>query len=119
MKHTIVLIAMALTLSIGYAQKEKEVKLNTETNLIEATYFHDNGEISQQGTFDLDGKLHGDWLKYNEEGDLISEGRYNRGIRTGKWRFISNGVVKEVEFDNNAIASVTDKGNKSSLVSKD
>lgn len=119
MKKIAILLIMALTFSTAFAQKEKEVKLNKETNLIEATYFHDNGNISQQGTFDLDGKLHGDWLKYNEKGDLISEGTYTKGIRTGTWKFISNGVVKEVEFDNNVIASVVDKGNKSSLVSKD
>ncbi|AYN66259.1 nicotinic acid mononucleotide adenyltransferase [Euzebyella marina] len=119
MKNIMLLAVLALTFNLGYGQKEKEVKLNKETNLIEATYFHDNGAISQQGTFDLDGKLHGDWLKYNEQGDLISEGTYTKGVRTGKWKFISDGVVKEVEFDNNVIASVTDKGNKSSLVSKD
>ncbi|WP_209400806.1 toxin-antitoxin system YwqK family antitoxin [Pseudozobellia sp. WGM2] len=119
MKNIAILAVMMMTLSVGFGQKEKEVKLNEETNLIEATYFHDNGEISQKGTFDLDGKLHGDWSKFNEEGDKISEGTYTKGIRTGKWMFVSNGVVKEVEFDNNIIASVVDKKNKSSVVSKD
>ena len=119
MKNFAVLLVMVLTLSVGYGQKEKDVKLNTETNLVEATYYHDNGEVSQKGTFDLDGKLHGDWVKYNEEGVKISEGTYTKGVRTGKWVFVTNGSVKEVEFDNNVIASIVDKKGKSPLVSKD
>ncbi|SHI55954.1 toxin-antitoxin system YwqK family antitoxin [Pseudozobellia thermophila] len=119
MKNIAILFAMMLTLAAGYAQKEKEVKLNTETNLIEATYYHDNGKVSQKGTFDLDGKLHGDWVNYDEDGVKISEGTYTNGVRTGKWMFVNDGVVKEVEFDNNVIASVVDKKGKSPLVSKD
>ena len=119
MKNTIILLALAFTVSVGYAQKEKEVKLNKETNLIEATYFHDNGEISQKGTFDLAGKLHGDWISFNDAGKKISEGTYSNGVRTGKWFFWNKGVIKEVEFDNNVIASVIDREGKSSIVTKD
>lgn len=119
MKNIIILLTLAFTVSVGYAQKEKEVKLNEETNLIEVTYFHDNGEISQKGTFDLAGKLHGDWISFNDAGDKISEGAYRNGIRTGKWFFWNNGVIKEVEFDNNIIASVIDREGKSSIVTKD
>lgn len=119
MKNIAIGLVMMLTLAVGYGQKEKEVKLNTDTNLIEATYYHDNGVVSQKGTFDLDGKLHGEWTKFDKEGVKISEGTYTKGVRTGKWMFVSNGTVKEVEFDNNVIASVVDKKGKSSLVSKD
>ena len=119
MKSTIILLALTLTVTVGYSQKEKEVKLNKETNLIEATYFHDNGEVSQKGTFDLAGKLHGEWINFNETGNKISEGTYANGVRTGKWLFWNNGEVKEVEFDNNIIASVIAKEGKSSVVTKD
>jgi len=119
MKKQILLFAFALTMTIGYAQKEKDVKLNKETNLIEATYYHDNGEVSQQGTFDLAGKLHGDWINYDETGQKVSEGSYNKGIRTGKWYFWADGKVKEVEFNNNVIASVVNKDATSGVVTKD
>ena len=36
---------------ISYAQMKKEMKLNKETNLVEATYFHENGTISQKRHF--------------------------------------------------------------------
>lgn len=111
MKKLIAVMVLSLVTSLTYAQKEREVKLNKETNLVEATYFHDNGKVSQEGTFNLDGKLHGNWISFDEEGVKISEGSYSNGIKTGKWLFWNDGAVKEVEFSNNVIANVVDKEN--------
>ena len=117
MKTAIVLFALVFT-TIGYSQKEKDIKLNQETNLFEATYYHDNGEVSQEGTFDLNGKLHGEWTSYDASGTKVSEGNYTNGVRTGKWFFWSEDAVKEVEFSNNAIASVINRESGSGVVSK-
>jgi len=119
MKKFIFLLALAFVSTSVFSQKEKELKLNKETNLIEATYYHDNGQISQKGTFNLERKLHGDWISFNDSGEKVSEGVYDKGIRTGKWFFWNDGVIKEVEFDNNVIASVIDREGKSSIVTKD
>ena len=106
MKKTILVIAILLISVVSFAQAEPEMKLNKETNLIEATYFHDNGEISQQGTFNLEKQLHGNWISYSEEGDKISVGSYTNGLKTGKWVFWSKGDKKEVVYNDNTIASV-------------
>ncbi|WP_273568927.1 toxin-antitoxin system YwqK family antitoxin [Maribacter halichondriae] len=106
MKKTVLFLAVLLVTSASIAQTEPELKLNKETNLIEATYFHDNGEISQKGTFNMQKKLHGKWISYNEEGEKISIGNYTNGLKTGKWVFMSGDDKKEVEYSNNAIASV-------------
>ncbi|MRI00912.1 nicotinic acid mononucleotide adenyltransferase [Kriegella sp. EG-1] len=111
MKNIYIILAAILVSTTAFAQKEKEMKLNNETNLIEATYYHENGEISQQGTFNLDKKLHGDWISYDENGEKVSEGAYVNGMKTGKWNFWNDGTLKEVEFSNNAIASVVNKEN--------
>lgn len=105
MKNTFLIIAILISTTV-FAQKEKEMILNKETNLIEATYYHDNGEISQKGTFNLERKLQGEWISYNEEGEQTSLGHYANGVKTGKWFFWDNGIVKEVEYNNNIIASV-------------
>lgn len=106
MKKTILILAILFISTASFAQAEPEMKLNKETDLIEATYFHDNGEISQKGTFNLEKKLHGEWISYNEDGAEISIGNYTNGLKTGKWVFISGDDKKEVEYSNNAIASV-------------
>ena len=118
MKKIVLVFALILISAPAFSQKEKDAKLNPNTNLIETTYYHDNGEVSQEGTFDTAGKLHGEWISYSETGDKVSMGSYNRGVRTGKWFFYSNDSVKEVEFSDNMIASVVDKENKSGLVIK-
>lgn len=118
MKNVMLISVCIFISAFGFSQKEKEAKLNPNTNLIETTYFHDNGEVSQEGTFDLAGKLHGNWISYNEKGNKVSTGNYNKGVRTGKWFFWSDGAVKEVEFSNNVIASVTDRESASGVVTK-
>ncbi|WP_373517344.1 toxin-antitoxin system YwqK family antitoxin [Pricia sp.] len=118
MKNLILVFVFILSTSYGFSQKEKDVKLNTDTNLIETTYYHDNGEVSQKGTFDLAGKLHGEWVSYSETGDKVSMGNYNKGIRTGKWIFWTDGNVKEVEFSDNVIASVVDREKGTGVVTK-
>ncbi len=118
MKNVVMTLFFLVAVTMGYAQKERDAKLNKETNLIEVTYYHDNGKISQEGTFDLAGKLHGEWASYNEVGEKISLGTYNKGVRTGTWYFWANGNQKEVEFNNNTIASVVDSKTKSPVVTK-
>lgn len=119
MKRIILVFAFALTTAVVFSQKEKEVKHNPETNLIETTYFHDNGEVSQEGTFDMAGKLHGEWVSFSETGDKVSMGSYSKGVRTGKWFFWGKDGVKEVEFSDNIIASVVKRENESGVVTKD
>ena len=91
---------------IAFGQNEKELVFNEESNLIEATYYHDNGVVSQTGTFNLDRELHGEWISYNEEGEMIVQGQYAHGKKIGTWKFWKNDMVKELVYANNAIASV-------------
>ena len=106
MKKIIVLLAILLISAVGFAQNEKKLGLNEETKLIEATYFHENGNVSQTGTFNLDGKLHGEWLSFSEEGKQISKGSYANGRKVGKWIFWSGDTMKEVKYNINGIARV-------------
>ncbi|HEA20437.1 MAG TPA: nicotinic acid mononucleotide adenyltransferase [Pricia antarctica] len=119
MKKIVLVLVFAFTTVVAFSQKEKTVKHNPDTNLIETTYYYDNGKVSQEGTFDMAGKLHGEWISYSESGDTVSKGSYNKGVRTGKWLFYSNEGVKEVEFSDNMIASVVNRENESGVVTKD
>jgi antitoxin component YwqK of YwqJK toxin-antitoxin module len=109
-----ILIIAVLALSFGvYAQVEP--KFEKEGNKVKATYFHTNGEVSQQGYF-LNEKLQGEWKMFNVKGDKIAIGNYNNGVKTGTWLFWEGDVKKEVNFDNNRIASVTNTKSKESVV---
>lgn len=116
MKKIIYTIALLLIAVYTYGQQEKELTLNEDTGLIEAVYFHDNGVISQKGTFNLDRKLHGEWISYNEQGEKITQGMYEMGLRTGTWTFWHGDTIKEVEYANNAVASIDGKKSKTRVV---
>lgn len=116
MKAIICTVTLVLMSIVTYGQKNKELVMNEDTGLIEAVYFYDNGVISQKGTFNLDRKLHGEWISYNEEGDIIAQGFYERGLRTGTWTFWQDGTMKKVEYSNNAVASVDGKKSSNTLV---
>ncbi|WP_166962675.1 toxin-antitoxin system YwqK family antitoxin [Yeosuana marina] len=104
----IMIIAIALFATISFAQKkERTLKVNKDTNLIEVVYYHDNGEVSQTGTYTLDGKLQGQWVSYNKEGDKTIVANYDNGKKSGKWFYYTdNGTVKEVDYSKNVIASL-------------
>jgi len=115
MKKIVILLIM-LSVSFTYAQKERSLKLNKETNLIEVVYYHDNGEVSQTGYYTANGKLHGDWFSYCKEGNKIVSAKYNNGSKVGKWFYWSGNNLKEVDYSNNAVASVNEWKNSKTTV---
>lgn len=80
--------------------------------LITGTFYYEDGSIQQKGTY-KDGKLHGKWVSYNEEGEKTALANYTNGEKTGKWFFWSDNELTEVDYQNNQIASVKGwKGNE-------
>jgi antitoxin component YwqK of YwqJK toxin-antitoxin module len=102
----IITLALVLFATISFAQKERTLKLNKDTNLIDVVYYHDNGEVSQVGTYTIDGKLQGEWISYNEQGEKIVLANYENGKKVGKWFYYNNGTVKEVDYSSNVIANL-------------
>lgn len=118
MKKFIFFIAFLIT-AVSFAQQERELKLNKDTELIEVTYYHDNGVISQTGYYTLDGKLQGEWLSFNAEGNKQVSANYDNGKKVGKWFYWTDKTLKEVDYSNNAIASVNEWTNKSKIAVRD
>ena len=93
---------------VSFSQQERELKVNDNTNLIEATYYHDNGVISQTGSYTLDGKLHGVWLSFDTKGNKSVSASYDNGQKVGKWFYWADKTLKEVDYTNNAIVSINE-----------
>ena len=110
----ILIMAMVLFTSVTFAQKEqkRDLKFNKETNLIDVVYYHDNGVVSQTGSYTTDGKLQGEWLSFNAEGKKTISGNYDNGKKVGKWFYYTNEIVKEVDYNANVIASLKETGVK-------
>ena len=95
-------------------QMTKELKQNGDK--IEATFYHENGQIAQKGYYQ-NGKLHGEWIAYDQDGNKKAIGRYSEGVKTGKWFFWNGEELSEVDYKDNIIASVH-KWKNDGLVSK-
>ncbi|WGD36126.1 nicotinic acid mononucleotide adenyltransferase [Olleya sp. YS] len=106
-KSILVLIAFSITV-VSFAQQKRDLKLNKDTNLIEVVYYHDNGVVSQTGAYTTDGKLQGEWLSFDMEGKKQVSASYDNGKKVGKWFYWSETTLKEVDYDNNTIANVSE-----------
>lgn len=106
MKKILLIFALLLT-SYGFAQKDN-VKFEKNGDLTMATYFYANGTIEQQGTFNKEGKLHGEWVSYDVNSEKLAIGNYDNGKKVGKWLFWQKGVLKEVDYKDSKITNVTD-----------
>ena len=118
MSKKVLLLFTLVICMVSFAQQERELKLNDDTNLIEVTYYHDNGVVSQTGTYTLDGKLQGEWLTFDTKGDKSVSANYDNGKKVGKWFYWNDTTLKEVDYSNNAIASVSEWTNKTSVASR-
>ncbi|MCR9183472.1 MAG: nicotinic acid mononucleotide adenyltransferase [Flavobacteriaceae bacterium] len=104
------LILMIVVLVLGtqvYAQETQKRELVKNGDLIEATIFHDNGLISQEGQYNLDGTLQGTWISYDVNGNKTAVAKYNNGEKVGTWLFYEGDVLKEVKYSNSKVAQVT------------
>lgn len=115
MNKRVLLLFVLLISMVSFAQQERKLELNKNTNLIDVTYYHDNGMVSQTGAYTLDGKLHGEWLSFDTEGKKSISANYDNGKKVGKWFYWNDTTLKEVDYTNNAVTSVTEWDNKTSV----
>jgi antitoxin component YwqK of YwqJK toxin-antitoxin module len=108
-------IILMLSVSLTFAQEKPKAELNKDGDLTVATYYHANGTIEQQGTFNPEGELHGVWTSYTAEGIKVTVGNYVEGKKVGKWLFWSGNKLKEVEYIDSRIASVSEWTDKVEL----
>jgi len=115
----IVLVLVMLCVSLTFAQDKKEkVKYVKSGKLIEATYYYNNGNISQQGFF-RNNKRHGKWIQYNLHGEKVVVGYYKKGKKTGKWIFKTGNTLEELDYLNNKIVKANHWTSKSSMAIRD
>jgi antitoxin component YwqK of YwqJK toxin-antitoxin module len=115
MNKKIFMLFAVLISMVSFAQQERELKVNDDTNLIEVTYYHDNGVVSQTGSYTLDGKLHGIWLSFDAEGNKSVSASYDNGKKVGKWFYWTDKTLTEVDYTKNMIVSINKWTNTESL----
>ncbi|MCF1190067.1 nicotinic acid mononucleotide adenyltransferase [Mangrovimonas sp. AS39] len=118
MKKLVILVMMLAGVT-SFAQSKLGSKIEKSNKLYEATYYHDNGVVSQTGYFNQAGKLQGTWTSFDLQGNKLAQGKYDNGQKVGKWFFWTETSLKEVDYSNNTIASVSEWTNKAHIASRD
>ena len=121
MKNIITLLALVAVVALGSAQETKKneyVVDKSDSNLIKATLYHDNGKVAQTGFYTQDNKLQGEWISYDTNGNKTAIAKYNNGRKVGSWMFFQGETIKEVTYMNSKIAKVnTFKKDNTQIVS--
>lgn len=106
----LVILAVLMFSGVIFAQEAKPV-LEPFGKKVKATYFHENGQVMQEGYF-VKGKLEGKWVSYDENGNKIAIAEYKNGKKVGKWFFWTDSsdrgfaTLSEVDYSDNRVASV-------------
>ena len=114
-KYIGILLVICGTVFSTQAQ-EKPVDYVKEGDLVKATFYHENGAIAQVGYY-LDGKLHGEWNMFDDQGKKLAIGQYAFGQKSGKWFFWNKTELKEVDYLKNQVVNVTLWDNREAIVS--
>jgi len=114
MKNLMMLIAVVLGVNVMMAQKTPKNNYVLKQDKIEATIFHDNGQVAQKGFYNTKGKLDGKWTSFDRQGNKTAMAIYKNGKKTGKWFFWDKGILREVDYTNSKITSVNTWFNENS-----
>lgn len=104
MKNFLIVAVFFISLA-SFSQKQQPV-FEKEGDLVKASYFTEDGTLEVQGFF-KNKKLEGQWVRFDAEGNKTKIAHYKDGKKVGKWFVWNNESLKEINYENNAIASVT------------
>ena len=101
MRQIIITLALLLGLNLS-AQEKKAYQL--ENSSIRVEQFYPNGQL-QQVSFYLEGVAFGTWLKYDEQGNIISKARIENGRPVKLFRY-ENGITTIIDRKNNSVTKI-------------
>jgi len=101
MKQFIITLTLLLGLNLN-AQEQKAYQL--ENGVIKIEQFYATGEI-QQVSFYLEGQAFGTWLKYDQQGNLISKAKIENGRPVKLFRY-EGGITTIIDRKKNSVTKI-------------
>ncbi|MFV0249031.1 MAG: toxin-antitoxin system YwqK family antitoxin [Tenacibaculum sp.] len=99
------IILTACVFAFASVQAQVKPKFEKAGELVKVSYFYDNGKIKERGFF-KDKKLHGTWFSFDKEGNKIAIAHFKNGKKVGKWLMWYKDGLREIDYQNNSVASV-------------
>lgn len=99
-----VFLSLVMIVFVGQlTAQENNVTYKSSKKQTEITTYYDNGQVKEHGFFNKEGALDGNWVQYDEAGNVMVQGEYADGMKVGKWLFWKGDTLKEVDFQANKI----------------
>ena len=105
------LFFLCYTQSVVAQNENKLIEYNEFTDLIDVTYFYEDGSVQQIGSVNTSGLPHGEWTAYNMNGKKLCVGNYKNGFKNGTWYFIFSDKTQAVDYINSKIISIENNHN--------
>ena len=116
MKGYFILVLFSFFATLAFTQSHQVVREELYSNgrvklqfvevtktLVKATYFHDNGMVSETGYY-LNEKLYGYWETFDFSENKIASGFFENNEKTGDWNYWKDGELIQVISYSNSIA---------------
>ena len=101
MKRIIITLALLLGLNLN-AQEKKAYQL--ENGSIKVEHFYSNGQLQQVSYF-FENQAIGTWLKYDQQGNLISKAKIENGRPIKLFRY-KDGITTIIDRKRNSVTKI-------------
>jgi antitoxin component YwqK of YwqJK toxin-antitoxin module len=113
-------IAVMFTSLIVSAQKKTNSDApkpvyEVEDGLVKVTNFYETGEVREQGFYDADKKLTGEWIQFDKKGKRTVVANYYKGAKVGKWIVWQGDKMLQLDYEQSRIANVSEWKDTSTL----
>ncbi len=101
------LIAIVCLLAVSFVQAQvKQPNYEVSGDLVKATYYYEDGKIHKQGFF-KDKLVTGTWTEFDKKGNKLAIAHYDMGKKIGTWFQWKGNLLRQINFENNIIVSVS------------
>jgi len=84
--------------SLENGKKKSEIEIKEGKASGKATYYYNNGNVMEVGTF-VNGEKNGEWLRWDEAGKKIAQAFYVGGKKDGLWMVWDSNGTKRYEMN--------------------
>ena len=86
-----------------------------ENGLVKVTNFYETGEIREQGFYDAENKLTGEWVQFDKNGKETVVANYYKGTKVGKWMVWQGDKMLQLDYEQSRVANVSEWKDTSTL----
>lgn len=111
----LIMSVMLLFLVPCVSGQKKEPSYTIQGDNVKVIHYFPDGSVYKRGFF-KNKRLTGEWIEFNQEGNKVATGFYIEGKKSGTWFRWNKNKLRQINYKNNTIVSVTNWREQVNLV---